>query len=267
MSASGDRRPRRPHPRVARARAAECPARWTTTTPTAPSAVLGPLARSALLAIALLVCGALSAQAQLGRKSWEFHPHIGVFLPSVAEFLENVQGFDGFDPGVLWGIYATYHYTDHVGVELGFSKATANGPEPDTFLFSPDSPASLRVGDVGFDFWELNGFVNSGALAPVQVFATAGGGLVNYDPEHGGGVTRLLLDGGIGVRYYAWKNIALRGEVKDFVFVGAEPADFGTPECPVEPAGEGGFCEPGDSPPGEDTLHNIGFFAGLTFNF
>jgi len=205
-----------------------------------------------LLAAALLAMAAAPAAAQLGRKSWEFFPHVGAFFPGDPDFLEEVPGFDGFDPGVLWGIYATYHYTDHVGVELGFSKATANGPENDAVFPIPGEPGPpLGIGDVGFDFWELNGFVNSGALKTLQLFATGGVGLVNYDPEGGGGVTRLLLNGGAGVRYYAWKNIALRGELKDFVFLDARRSDYTT-------SGGG---------PTEDSLHNLGFFAGLTFNF
>jgi hypothetical protein len=111
------------------------------------------------------------------------------------------------------------------------------------------------------DFWELNGFLNSGALRRFQLFATAGGGLVNYDPENGDGVTRLLLDGGVGFRYYAWKNIALRVEVKDFFFPGAKLSDFtGTPECSIEGCGAIG-------PGPEDDVNNLGAFAGLTFNF
>lgn len=197
---------------------------------------------TALLTALLLAASGRDAAAQLGRKSWEFFPHVGVFLPGQPEFLPDE--LQELDPGVLWGIYATYHYSDHVGVELGFSKGTANGPEEEM---------PFTVGDVGFDFWELNGFVNSGALNRVQFFATAGGGLVNLDPEDGGGPTRLLLDGGVGVRYYAWKNIAIRGEVKDFFFPKVRQANY---------VG----ADPG-SPGPEDEVHNIGVFAGITFNF
>jgi hypothetical protein len=148
----------------------------------------------------------------------------------------------------------TYHYSDYVGIELGFSKATANH---DDAVIPIDTP----IGDVGMDFWELNGFLNSGALRRFQVFATAGGGLVNYDPENGNGVTRLLVDGGVGFRYYAWKNIAVRVEVKDFFFPGAKRADFtGTPLCSIE------GCRPSGPGP-EDDVNNLGAFAGLTFNF
>ena len=193
-------------------------------------------------------------EAQLGRKSWEFYPHIGVFFPGDPDFLKDEAGFEGFDPGTLWGIYMTYHYSDHVGVELGFSKATSNH---DDGLLPFDRP----IGDVGMDFWELNGFLNSGALRRFQLFATAGGGLVNYDPENGDGVTRLLVDGGVGFRYYAWKNIAIRVEVKDFFFPGAKLADFtGTPPCSIEGCGTAG-------PGPEDDVNNLGAFAGLTFNF
>jgi hypothetical protein len=210
----------------------------------------------AALGFATLLLGliAVPSDAQLGRKSWEFYPHIGGFFPSDPDFLKDEPGFQGFDPGTLWGIYMTYHYTDHMGVELGFSKATSN--HDDDLL--PALPAG--IGDVGMDFWELNGFINSDALAPFQVFATAGAGLVNYDPENGDGVTRLLLDGGVGFRYYAWKSIALRAEVKDFFFVGAKRADFtGTAVC-IE-----GCPLLGPGP--DDDVHNIGGFAGLTFNF
>jgi outer membrane beta-barrel protein len=208
-----------------------------------------------LVAVLLSTGAGAPAAAQLGRKSWEFHPHIGAFAPADHE---GLTAFEELDPGVLWGLYATYHYTDHVGVELGFSKATANGPEQREEL-------PFGVADVGFDFWEVNAFVNSGALATVQLFATAGGGLVNYDPEDGEGPTRLLLDGGVGVRWYKWKNIALRGEVRDFVFVDARQADYlGSPiarPCP----GEGSCIERTLGP--RDTLHNVGVFAGLSFNF
>lgn len=210
-----------------------------------------------LLLALVLACGAsASAAGQLGRKSWEFYPHVGPFLPGDPEFLEAIDGFDGLDPGVLWGIYATYHYTDHVGVELGFSKGTANGPEG----VDPGSSAGLGIGDVGLDLWELNGFVSSGALNRLQLFATAGAGLVNFDPDAGGGATRLLLDGGVGVRYFSWKNIALRAEVKDFAFPGAERSDY---------ARGGGFCPGGSLCEGdfEDTIHNVGILAGVTFNF
>ncbi len=217
-----------------------------------------------LLAL-LLVLGPAPATAQLGRKSWEFFPHVGVLLPGDPEFID-VPGFDDLlDPGTLWGFHATYHYSDHVGVEMGFSKGTANGPENDFATGASidgvgGGPAGVfRLRDVGFDFWELNGFLNSNALSRTQLFATAGGGLVNYDPEGGGGVTRLLLDAGLGVRYYAWKNIAVRGEVKDYVFPGAERADYGF-RCLA------GDCE-GFETDGDDTVHNIGVFAGLTFNF
>ena len=209
-----------------------------------------------LLAAGLSASVAGPSAAQLGRKSWEFYPHVGVLLPGRPDFLTGVE--EDPNPGTLWGIAATYHYTDYVGVELGFSKGTANGPEGD------NSPEADVLQDVSFDFWELNGFVNSGALKPLQLFATAGGGLVNYDPEGEEAPTRLLLNGGVGVRYYAWRNIALRGELKDFVFVEAERGDYTkepqTFACPT------GLCIlPG--PPDAETVHNIGFFAGLTFNF
>ncbi|MBA2565804.1 MAG: outer membrane beta-barrel protein [Gemmatimonadetes bacterium] len=216
----------------------------------------------------LLLAGATApASAQLGRKSWELYPHVGAFLPSDPGFLDLAGEFVGFDPGVLWGIYWTYHYTDHVGVELGFSKATANGPEDDDPLFRLPSEGErasaqrlaglsgepdLVAGDVGFDLWELNAFVNSGALKRFQLFASGGAGLVNFDPEFGGGVTRLQLGLGAGARYYAWKNIALRAEVKDFQFVGAARSDY------AAGAEAGG---------GDEFLHNVGFFAGLAFNF
>lgn len=210
------------------------------------------------LAAALLAVGPSPAHAQLGRKSWEFFPHAGGFVPSDPEFLAEASGFEGLDAGVLWGFFATYHYSDHVGVELGFAKATAN--HPDALLVPPTGGVTpVGIGDVSFDFWELNGFVNSHALGRFQVFATAGGGLVNFDPENAEGVTRLLLDGGIGMRYYAWKNIALRGEVRDFVFVDGALSDYtGNPE----PGGTG------EGPRGpEETVHNVGLLAGLTFNF
>jgi outer membrane beta-barrel protein len=214
----------------------------------------------------LLSSRAPSAEAQLGRKSWEFYPHIGVFFPGDPDFLKDQTGFEGFDPGTLWGIYMTYHYSDYVGVELGFSKATANHDDGLLTVDTPDGDqtvlqADTPIGDVGMDFWELNGFLNSGALRRFQVFATAGGGLVNYDPENGDGVTRLLLDGGVGFRYYAWKNIAVRVEVKDFFFPGAKRADFtGEPACSIE-----GCVPVGPGP--EDDVNNLGAFAGLSFNF
>jgi hypothetical protein len=201
------------------------------------------------------------AEAQLGQKSWEFFPHIGAFLPSDPDFLKGQAGFESFDPGTLWGIYMTYHYTDYVGVELGFSKTTANH---DSHVL----PGDIGVGDVGMDFWEVNGFLNSGALKTLQLFATAGGGLVNFDPEHGDGVTRLLLDGGVGARWYAWKNIALRAEVKDFFFPKAKRGDYtGRADVvvPVDLSGAGSESVSGPGP--DDNLHNVGFFAGLTFNF
>ncbi len=220
--------------------------------PRRPNAAWPALAALGLASLLLLIWTG-PTQAQLGRKSWEFYPHIGGFFPGDPDFLKDEAGFQGFDPGTLWGIYMTYHYSDYVGVELGFSKATAN--HDDGLL--EGVPAA--IGDVGMDFWELNGFLNSGALRRFQVFATAGGGLVNYDPENGDGVTRLLVDGGVGFRYYAWKNIALRAEVKDFFFPGAKRADFtGAAVCI-----EGCPVHPGP----EDDVNNIGAFAGLTFNF
>jgi outer membrane beta-barrel protein len=210
-----------------------------------------------VLAALAIATGAPPAAAQLGRKSWEFFPHIGVFFPGDPDALKDEAGFQGFDPGTLWGIYMTYHYSDYVGVEMGFSKATSNHDDAQVEIDGALTP----IGDVGMDFWELNGFLNSGALRRFQLFATAGGGLVNYDPENGDGVTRLLLDGGVGFRYYAWKNIALRVEVKDFFFPGAKLADFtGTPECSIEGCGAIG-------PGPEDDVNNLGAFAGLTFNF
>ena len=192
-------------------------------------------------ALALLLAVPRDAHAQLGRKSWEFFPHIGALFPTDPNFL--LDDVEAVDPGVLWGIYATYHYTDNVGIEMGFSKGTLNGPEDET----------QELGDVGLDFWELNAFVNSGALDPVQFFATAGGGLVNYDPEDDPGPTRLLLDAGVGLRWYKWKNIALRLELKDFMFVGAERGDYTGPS-------------PADDEQ-EDSVHNFGAFAGFSLNF
>jgi hypothetical protein len=219
----------------------------------APAAA-APSATALPLAFALLLAASAPASAQLGRKSWEFFPHVGALAPGRPDALPAAAG--DLDPGVLWGFYATYHYTDHVGVELGFSKATANGPEAE------EGP----LGDVGLDFWELNGFVNSGALRILQLFATGGVGLVNYDPEAAGGPTRLLLNGGLGIRWYSWKNIAVRLEVKDFVFPGAEAADYTGPggvSCPApcpSPA-------PGPVETDGETVHNLGALAGLTFNF
>lgn len=204
-----------------------------------------PILGLAVAAI-LLLASATPAAAQLGRKSWELFPHVGAFLPSDPDFLPEGAAFEGFDPGVLWGVAWTYHYTDYVGVELGFTKATANGPESQT-------AEAVGLGDVGFDFWELNGFVNSGALKPVQVFAVAGGGLVNFDPEDGHGPTRLLLDAGVGVRWYKWKNVALRAEVRDYVFPDARRGDYTSVEG--GPVGE------------RETVHNVGLFAGLSVNF
>lgn len=201
---------------------------------------------AAVGAAAALLAAAPPASAQLGRKSWELFPHVGAFLPSDPDALADEAVFDGFDPGVLWGVAWTYHYTDHVGVELGFTKATANGPE------SAEAEGA-GIGDVGFDFWELNGFVNSGALNPVQVYALAGTGLVNFDPEDGHGPTRLLLSAGAGVRWYKWKNLALRAEVRDYVFPDAKRGDYTSLEG--EPLGEG------------ETVHNPAVFAGLSINF
>jgi hypothetical protein len=221
--------------------------------------LLSTVAVPGLLCAASILLRPADAAAQLGRKSWEFFPHIGAFLPSDPDVIS--EGVEGMDPGVLWGLYATYHYSDYVGVELGFSKATANGPEADEA--ASGDVAVPGLGDVGFDFWEVNGFVNSGALNPVQFFATAGGGLVNYDPEDAGAPTRLLLNGGVGVRYYKWKNIALRAELKDFIFVRTRPSDYTGehpgPGCPVEV-----LCNFDNS---KETIHNVGVFAGLTFNF
>jgi hypothetical protein len=217
------------------------------------------MAAAFLVAAGLLLLAPSPAAAQLGRKSWEFFPHVGVFVPSSPDAFEGVQGFQDFDPGLLWGFYATYHYTDWVGVEMGFSKATANHPDA---LLVPPAGSGLEpvgVGDVSFDLWELSGFVNSGALNRLQVFASGGAGLVNYDPENAEGLTRLLLQGGAGVRYYAWKNIALRGEVRDYFFVDAAFSDYtGRPVAGSE----------GEGPVGpKDDVHNFAAFAGLTFNF
>ena len=222
-----------------------------------------PLRRSALLACAMLAVGAGSspAAAQLGRKSWEFFPHVGLFFPGEPELLA-----EGYDASFLWGFYATYHYTDYVGVELGYTSGSADAPRaaiPSAAgLLSTPAPTARLPADVDIDLWQLTGFVNSGALKPVQVFADAGVGLVTLEPEGGEGGTRVLVTAGAGVRWYAWKNVALRAEAKDFVALETEVADYTRPldvGCP--PAAS---CP---APDASDTVHNPGVFAGVSLNF
>jgi OOP family OmpA-OmpF porin len=214
------------------------------------------IALAAVLATAL----APRAGAQLGARSLEVEPFVGwmnfdndlrvaAFNTTLSQAinvpLEDKVGFGArvaynFTPS--WGLEGTFNYVPNVGADLT--------DEQDALGFrSFDTNIYLAHANLNYNF-----LFNQSKLVP---FLTAGGGLVNFNPDNDDQIgndsnTDGLVNFGGGLKLFLTETVGIRGDVRDHLIFHSIPNQ--DPD------------EPGDEKDAE-TTSNLEFSGGITFNF
>jgi OOP family OmpA-OmpF porin len=196
-----------------------------------------------LLALVLAVGVARPAAAQLGARSVEVEPFVGVMTFDNDLGLDNHVGFGGrlaYNFTDSWALEGTFDYLPNVKPDTG-SEAI------DDLL--PETAVYLAHGNLVYNF-----LLNQSRLVP---FVTAGGGIANFNPDNNDNIgndseTDGEVNAGGGLKLFLTRTVALRGDARHHWIFASEPN-----QDPDQPNDERDA----------KTTSNWEFSGGLSFNF
>jgi len=125
---------------------------------------------------------------------------------------------DLFDGTYTFGVAYTYHMTEDLGVEASWMYtrlASAGGPELErTFAVLQNRPRSQNMfaADLIWAFTHAKMRLG-GSITHFDVYLAAGGGLVDSVLAFG-----IAGNGGLGLKFFLGRMVALRFDVRDYVF-------------------------------------------------
>lgn len=150
-----------------------------------------------VITVCLMVCLLCIAQTAPA----EIRPGAVTLSPSVGGYV--FEGNQCLEDEVAYGLALGYNFTEHWATELGFNyvetESMRNGCDEDVYLYHIDG---------------LYHFMPSERLVP---FIAAGAGAIVFDPENAGSDEDFMLNYGVGVKYFLFENVALRGDVRHVI--------------------------------------------------
>ncbi|HEY7461194.1 MAG TPA: outer membrane beta-barrel domain-containing protein [Gemmatimonadota bacterium] len=201
-------------------------------------------ALSALFLLALMAGAAAPARAQLGARSLEIEPFVGVMTFDEDVRLQDEVAFGGrigFNFTDTWALEGTFNFIPNAKLDIpGLDEDDLDLPETSVYL----AHANLVY----------NFPLNQSRLVP---FLTAGGGIANFNVNNNDQIaedseTDGEVNAGGGLKLFLSETIALRGDARHhWIFK----------EIPNEDPDQ-----PGDEADHESTS-NWEFTGGLSFNF
>jgi OOP family OmpA-OmpF porin len=199
------------------------------------------------LFVFLLVAGlAGSAHAQLGARSVEFEPYVGVLAFDNDLNLDNQVGFGG---------RLTYNFTDNWGLEGSFNfipntDADIQGVDEEDLDFDlPQTTVYLAHGNLVYNLT-----LNQSRLVP---FVTGGGGIANFNVDNDDDIaedseTDGEVNAGGGLKLFLSNTVALRADARHHWIFATIPN-----EDPDQPQDEADH----------QSTSNWEFSGGLSLNF
>lgn len=206
---------------------------------------------SSLLGLFLLIGAARSAPAQLGARSLEVEPFVGVLSFDDELFGENLS----LESTLGFGGRLAYNFTENWALEGTFG-LTPNA-EPDFGDLDDDedddvgneTTVILAHGNLNYNFMLPNS-----KLVP---FLTAGGGIANFNVDNDDQIeeeseTDGLVNFGGGLKLFLSETIAVRGDIRDHLIFASRPN-----QDPGQP----------DDEEDSETTSNFEISGGVSFNF
>lgn len=171
--------------------------------------------RTFFAALLLVVLSALPGQAQIQENAWTLSPMIGGHL---------FDGDQDLETSTVLGLGLGYNLTRNWAIEGVFTQTEADADLPGT-------------ADADVTTYRLDGLYHFQPDRQLVPYLAAGVGGISTDPQHGEERDHLLLDYGVGIKYFVLDHlIALRADIRHLM-------DFPEPD------------------------HNLQYTAGLTFQF
>ncbi len=199
---------------------------------------------STLFLLALAVGVTAPARAQLGARSVEVEPFVGVMTFDDFLNLDDQVGFGGrltYNLSDNWGLEGTFNFIPNAGLDL-------QGIDDDE-LDLPETTVYLAHGNLVYNF-----NLNQSRLVP---FVTAGGGVANFNVNNNDSIsedseTDGEVNAGGGLKLFLSRTVALRADARHHWIFASEPNQ--------DP-------DQTDDQKDAETTSNWEFSGGLSLNF
>ena len=186
------------------------------------------ISRAALMVAASIFILPLSARSEIRAKSFELTPFVGY------NFFENSQNLKDRP---IWGGRVGYNFTKNFGVE-GVVEFIHSNVDDKTIIGAKEGQYRSPMDSVNLTYYHIDAvyhFMPDRAFTP---FVVAGFGGAHYSPDISD-KDMAAFNVGAGAKYQVTDNVAFRMDVRDYIVTEIF----------------------------QETYHNLGVTAGLTFSF